>query len=300
MAATTRSGGLGWTSAVIGAANTPASILGLAFATAGRALQRKRMRYGLAVAAAVGLVVVDTELRLQTAVSRVYLQNDHGFRTVLPYSGRPGFSYPVFFGLLSILLSFGKGVLFFAPGLLLPVRARLRSAGHGIWRGYQLWIVFVAGLIVAYAPWWAWYGGEFWGPRFFLFASLPASLAIAARLRYPGPSLGGRAVTAGVLALSVWVGISATVFNHPNVALCVQHHYALEHLCWYVPEFSALWRPFVHTQHLSGLDILYLLFAMAVLARMLHAVFSNVLTAAAADFTRLRDFATQYRHGWRV
>ena len=40
-----------------------------------------------------------------------------GFRTALPYSGQPGFSYPFFFGVLSVLFAFGRGLVFFAPGL---------------------------------------------------------------------------------------------------------------------------------------------------------------------------------------
>ena len=33
--------------------------------------------------------------------------------TILTYSGRPGFSYPLFFGVLSVLFSFGKGLVCF-------------------------------------------------------------------------------------------------------------------------------------------------------------------------------------------
>ena len=47
---------------------------------------------------------------------------EHGYRTYLPYSGQPGFSYPLLFGVVSLVFSFGKGILFFAPGLFLPLR----------------------------------------------------------------------------------------------------------------------------------------------------------------------------------
>ena len=104
-------------------------------------------------------------------------------------------------GLLSILFSFGKGLIFFVPGLLLPVRGLLRKAAPDlqldIYGIYLLWVAFVVGLILVYSPWWAWYGGWFWGPRFFLFACIPASFAIAlrllpARLRLPGDAAHGR------------------------------------------------------------------------------------------------------------
>ena len=48
----------------------------------------------------------------------------------MPYSGRQGFSYPFFLGLISILFSFGKGLIWFSPGLLLPVRRALKTAGQ--------------------------------------------------------------------------------------------------------------------------------------------------------------------------
>ncbi|MBV9212426.1 MAG: hypothetical protein JOZ25_02145 [Actinobacteria bacterium] len=286
----------GWTAAAIGAANTPVSILGLAFAAAVQALRRKRLRYGLAVAAALALTVLDSELRLHTAFTHAYL-HDRGFRTVMPFSGRPGFSYPIFFGLLSVFFSFGKGIVFFAPGLFLPARARLRLAGERLWHGYRLWLAFIAGLVLVYAPWWAWYGGSFWGPRFFLFASMPACLALAARVRYPG-SLAARVVTAVALILSIWVGISAYVFDQAAAPVCVANDFALEHLCWYTPEFSVLWRPFVQAMSLSALDVLYLTFAAIVAVRMLHALFRGVRDDA--DVIRLRALVPDYRTGWRL
>jgi hypothetical protein len=44
---------------------------------------------------------------------------NHGDRTILPYSGRAGFSYPLLLGIASILFSFGRGLVFFSPGLVL-------------------------------------------------------------------------------------------------------------------------------------------------------------------------------------
>jgi hypothetical protein len=55
-----------------------------------------------------------------------------------------------------------------------------------------------------------------------------------------------------VLTLSVWVGINGAVFGQQSMDVCWANDYELEFLCWYVPEFSALWRPFV-TQDLRTL-----------------------------------------------
>ena len=242
----------GWTAIVIGVANTPATIVGLLLVALTRAWDTKRARSLIAVAAAAALILLENWIRRGHPLATGY-ENNAGFPTVMPYSGRPGFSYPFLFGLLSIVLSFGKGLLFFAPGLLLirlnedeqaprPLRELVR---------YSMW--FLAGLILVYAKWWAWYGGWFWGPRFFLVASIPASLAMALRLRKPerlsGPAAAGLLV---VLMLSVWVGVNGAVFDKDNLAVCVENWYALEFLCWYTPEFSVLWRPFVAPNRLAG------------------------------------------------
>ena len=108
----------------------------------------------------------------------------------------------------------------------------------------------LAGLILVYAEWWAWYGGWFWGPRFFLMASLPASLALAVRLRRRRLRLFGLAGVLAVLTLSIWVGVDGAAFGLTDDlwSVCGTNTYAQEFLCWYTPEFSPLWRPFL-TRH---------------------------------------------------
>ncbi|HLZ59448.1 MAG TPA: hypothetical protein VKR06_21085 [Ktedonosporobacter sp.] len=197
--------------------------------------------------------------------------NDAGYHTVMPYSGQPGFSYPFFLGLLSILFSFGKGLIFFVPGLLLPVRSVLLKMQQEkkleLYRAYGLWLCFIIGLILVYARWWSWYGGTFWGPRFFLIASIPASFAIALRLQNNREaSLLTNLFTLFVFALSGWVGISGAVFTQStDIPLCGNHNYALEAFCHYVPEFSVLWHPFVVHQYLDPHQIKYVLYCLVVL-----------------------------------
>ena len=195
--------------------------------------------------AAAALVVADAWFRQGQPLPTSYLTTDAGVRTILPYSGRPGFSYPMFLGLFGILLSFGKGLFFFAPGLLVPARRVLRLVAPALWSVQVMWFGFLAGLVFVYSQWWAWYGGFTWGPRFFLFASLPASLALAARLRHPPANPLGQLALLGALLLSVWVAVDGVVFGTANLEACTANGFALEHLCWYVPEFSVLWRPFV-------------------------------------------------------
>src|SRR5262249_54129415 len=147
-------------------------------------------------------------------------------------------------GVLSILFSFGKGLVFYAPGLVFWIRKRTPHVNDVAFRTYVLWMGFLVGLILVYAKWWAWYGGWFWGPRFFLFASLPASLAIAVALAgRRDASLGRLMALFVVLSLSVWVAIEGASFEPTAPAVCFDRNF--EPLCWYVPEFSPLWRPFV-------------------------------------------------------
>jgi hypothetical protein len=236
--------GLGWTAMVVGVVNTPASIVGLAFMSARHTVQSRRLRHVLPVVAAVLLIMAESWLRRGGPFVTGY-EGNAGARTVMPYSALPGFSYPFFFGVLSILFSFGKGLLFFAPGLLIS-RQAIREGSETFRECLKDLLWFVAGLAAVYAKWWSWYGGSFWGPRFFLIASVPASLAIAGTLqRRRELSTAAIAALLGVLSLSAWVGMNGPVFNQGNLRLCSENHYALEFLCWYTPEFSVLWRPFV-------------------------------------------------------
>jgi hypothetical protein len=158
-------------------------------------------------------------------------------------------SFPLFFGLLSILASFGKGLLFFAPGLWLlpsavatPRRLELPDPLRAV---LWLWLAFLAGLILFYARWWSWYGGFGAGPRFFAFASLPASLLLAAAISQPPKHWARTLGVLLILALSCWAAVATTVFENGGESICTANGYVLEHLCWYTPEFSVLWNPFV-------------------------------------------------------
>ena len=238
----------------------------------------------MAVLLAIALTLVD--IRLHTGHFASPYAGNHGFRTVLPFSGRPGFSYPALFGVLAILFSLGKGLVFFAPGMFLPVRDRLASF-RGLARTRVLWLVLVAGMIAVYSRWWAWYGGEFYGPRFFLVASFPASLAIATRLRPGERSLTAVAVTVGALALSLWVGVTSAM-DAGTHQVCVRDDYALEHLCWYTPEFSALWRPLIDFPDISSGAAAFGMLSLCVLVRLALPVLIETRPLVSAQARGLR------------
>ena len=258
----------GWAAVAIGVANTPATIGGLVLVVGKRMLDSRRLRYLLAGAAAVALITAETWIRHRQLIDRAY-STDHGPRTLAPYSGRAGFGYPFFFGLVSILFSFGKGLLFYVPGILLPVRRALQRVNSRLWELYVLWVLFVVGLVLVYSRWWAWQGGGFWGPRFFLFASIPACLALAVRVHSPSAKALPNLLVMAVLALSVWVAINGAVYSGARLALCRQNGFSLEQLCFFVPEFSVLFRPVVYSKHaLTTHDLAFIAFAVVVFVRM--------------------------------
>src|SRR5579872_1097022 len=210
----------GWAAIVIGVVNTPATMLGLGLLCLKRARDERRWRPVVPVLVAAALVMAEAWMRRGSPFVTGY-EGVAGIATVMPYSNRAGFSYPLFFGLVSILFSFGKGLVWFAPGLLLrmPDRTAIDDRLRTI---YALLMWFLIGMIVVYAKWWAWYGGWYWGPRFFLIASVPASLAIAVRLRTPQQrsltSLTGLVV---VLTLSTWVAVDGALFDQRGLDLCL-------------------------------------------------------------------------------
>ncbi len=253
--------GWGWSAMIIGAVNTPASMVGLGGVTGSEALHKKRFRYLLVPVAAAGLVLFESWVRRGSPWLTGY-EGNAGAETILTYSGQPGFSYPIFFGVLSLLFSFGKGLVFFAPGLLLSFTAAMRTLEEGLRRSYHLWIWFLVGLVLVYSRWWAWYGGWVWGPRFLLFASIPASFVLAVSLFRPKPAVGRNLLLLGLLAVSFLVGASGAVYGLDHLEDCRAAEY--EFLCWYVPEFSVLWRPFVVADRPEGKEMVLLGYGLLV------------------------------------
>lgn len=230
----------GWGIALgaMGIANTPASAVGLLFSAAGDYVSKRRVSLFIALVFAAGLILLENKVRRGTFFSTGY-EGDFAYTTLMPFSGQTGFSYPWVLGVFAILFSFGKGLLFFAPGLFLPPRELPEPIRH--W--HRQLVLYVVGLVVVYAGWWSWYGGRFWGPRFFLIAGVPACLALADFLRTAKTGL-EKALAGVALSLSLWVGFTGTYFGERGTEICFANGYELEHLCWYVPEFSVLVRPF--------------------------------------------------------
>lgn len=199
----------------------------------------------LALFIAGAIILGETLIKYGSLDSGYLSDGEHGFATVLPYSGRPGFSYPLFFGVLSLLMSFGKGLVFYIPALVLAFSQRVRVA-LGL-DARSRWIALAALVlpILFYSKWWAWYGGAFWGPRFFLYLCAPACLLIVLAMQERGATWPRRLLVTAILVLSAWVAVNGYLYGQDQMDACWADNYSKEYLCWYLPEFSALWRPFV-------------------------------------------------------
>lgn len=269
----------GWSAVILGVVNTPASLVAMGCIVIQRMLQKKRVRYMLALLVAVGLILAESWIRRGNPF-------DGGY-------GNQKFSTPFFIGLASILFSFGKGIVFFAPGLLLPVRATILALKdkqkEALYAAYTLWIGFIVGLVLIYASWWAWDGAWFWGPRFFLFASIPASFALAVRLSRPGASLLLNLFTLLVLGLSLWVGINGAIFDLANLwRFCTVNNYADMYKCQYVPNFSVLWYPIGKSWRLDHHQLAYIAYSCIVA---LYVAFPLLKTILRQCISLLQSFA---------
>jgi hypothetical protein len=83
------------------------------------------------------------------------------------YSGVFKLDHPFFAGLYGLTISPGRGLLFYAPLVVVA-----GSAAHRAWRSDPVLTATAGALllsrIVFYAPYWGWYGGGNFGPRYVL------------------------------------------------------------------------------------------------------------------------------------
>jgi hypothetical protein len=284
----------GWAAIVIGVVNTPAAIVGLGLLAGWETLRNRQFRNLAPVVAALALIMLEDWVRRGGPLVTGY-RNDHGVRTIMPYSGQPGFSYPFALGVAAILFSFGRGLLFFTPGLALWLDGRTRrlvrpAPGQP---AVTLMLLFTAGLVLVNAKWWAWYGGGAWGPRFFVFAAIPASVLLAVRIWRAGRSPSADAVTLAVLALSAWVGCAGAINDRQQaLAICSANHYQNEQLCWFTPDFSPLWQPVRQFPHLTT--------ATTVLALYCFAIFSYLAAPLVIGLLGSVHLQPSWAKGWRV
>jgi len=230
----------------IGVVQTPATLPALVLTLIFLALKLRKPLYLLILLMPTSAIMLEHYFKFGAIFASPYLVADQGTVTILPYSGKAGFSYPFILGFISILFSFGKGLLFFIPALFLrPFFKPRTSAEQKLFLLIDALLVFVFGMVLIYANWWSWYGGFFWGPRFFLLACVPASLLLAYGVCLADLSFKARLVLLASILWSLWVCIQGFLFSVRDLESCLENNAALQFLCWYTPEFSPLFRQWI-------------------------------------------------------
>ena len=242
--------------------NGPGTIIGGALVLAYFAWRERRWRYLVAAPLLPAGIFLENFLKFGSISSHAYM-NAVGDKSLLPYAEGPGFTYPLFFGVLSVLFSFGKGLAFFTPGLFsvfIPETFRAQRAGLFLQAG----AAYIVGLILVYARWWAWTGDAYWGPRFYLFASLWAPVALT--VIWPTIQQSASRLYFWVIAtgLSIWVGCQGVLYGNDFLENCHSHPINVAFMCHYVPEFSALWRVFAVWPMPVGRKVAYLAYFLLI------------------------------------
>jgi hypothetical protein len=226
----------------IGVANTPATLPAAALAGLYYFFAAKRTSVAVGTLLAAVMAILEMRWKYHAFFVTAYLSaEDSGVKTdIMPFSGLPGFSYPIVLGVLAVLFSFGKGLIFFMPSLPLAIKKIRPEMPPDVSRFVNGLLFFLGGLIVVYSQWWAWYGGAAWGPRLFILACVPAAILLAFAL-HRAPKL----IVVLLLLVSGWVCVEGVLWGLGNMNTCLANHYALESLCWYAPEYSPLLNGFV-------------------------------------------------------
>lgn len=150
--------------------------------------------------------------------------------------------------------------------------------GAQLYEVYLLWLAFLAGLILVYGHWYDWSGDWFWGPRFLLLASIPASFALALWLSRGDASWIGRAITLLLLAWSVWVGVNGAVYDQtPLLPYCFAPTSPYYTSCQYLPQTSVLWSPLVTGMRLSWKSWLWTLYSVVVFGYLAYPLVRSLL-----------------------
>jgi hypothetical protein len=294
--------GKGFRSAAFGipsAWNTPGTLFAFCLPQVFATLRFRKFRYLAIVAMAAAGVFLENKWKYGEFYPHVYLST-HGLKNALPFSGRPGFSYPLWFGVLSVLFSFGKGLIFFTPGLFALWTPWVKKEKH--WDEFIRYSLFyVAGLILVFARWWCWSGDWFWGPRFYLFASFLSVCGLHSLLRSDWQLNAARASSVlFLLTLSVWVSAQGIAFGTDDLEYCSTQGGQIDYICHYVPEFSPLWRAFVvEDRGVNGKQLAFLIFHGLVYLYLSFPLWKKVLgSLLASSIAHARRLALPREWGW--
>lgn len=138
--------------------------------------------------------------------------------------GGEGFSTPFWYGLAGQLFSPTRGVLFFIPTFFCGAVLLFRRFSKGAAQNFIILSLLYSGLLVlVYSTWWAWHGGLYWGPRFFLPLSVFGALYWVLLVKNSWHQVGWfpKILLTMVAILSYAVYKTGAGINHRYLAQCL-------------------------------------------------------------------------------
>lgn len=169
-----------------------------------------------------------------------------------------GWHTPILEGVFGLSLGAGKGIVWYNPVVLIGCWGVVR-----FWRRWRIGMLSVAGavavVLLLHAPWWAWHGDWYWGPRFLMpvvpLLMLPVGFALERlqQVREPLQRRWRQGVAGVVTAAAIAVqlvgvlcinnqyhemmdqGVEPTVFKAPDRQVA-----SAQMLKYHVPSFSPI------------------------------------------------------------
>ena len=89
----------------------------------------------------------------------------------------------------------------------------------------------------------------------------------------------------------MWVGINGAVYDQRGLGICQANNYALESLCHYTLEYSALWHPFVVNEMLNSTQAVYVGYSLIVFAYLVIPLLGELVNQV---ILKSKDFAKIY------
>jgi hypothetical protein len=256
---------VGWVVAVLATANIPTMVAGAGLFGLWLAWRRKQWRFLLFPMFCALTVIAESSFAVGHFAIGKYASEGWS-SDLLPFGHLKSFQHPLFFGLLGILFSFGRGLIFYMPTLF--IRHKQSDDPISEWAGGLR--VFVCALIPVYAKWWGWNAGITFGPRFFMLAVIPGAFAVASVLTSAQASRLHRNVTITAVALSAWVGVCGVTWDITTVVrdMAVRDQFRYEPLAWFFPHYSTIFSPLWEFPAIDAKAVLFLAFSLVSVVRM--------------------------------
>jgi hypothetical protein len=197
----------------------------------------KSAKTGLDKGSVLSITTISVPIFASFAVFAIAQLSHYGSLFQTGYGGE-GWSSPFLTGFFGLLFSFGKGVVFYSPLILLALPGLFILYRQGVKDLALLAFLLFVSQLLAYSSWWSWMGGWSWGPRF-LVPSLP--LLMIGLLPWLNSRTFARKSVCCLSLVSFVVQIVGVTTDPLQYYL---NHEIVENQLLYNPAFSPIWVQF--------------------------------------------------------